>query len=134
MRILLTGFILLFLVLIIQSFGDKYADQIYIPWLWFGVLYIVPIFILFQIKERSKKINTTGIIILTLLYVLGSILVIILQPLVAFNREGPTYLAFTYTLKISAFFLIPLEVLLIYIYRKSLRGKLFLWMRNFQGK
>jgi len=120
LSILLIGFILLFFVLIVQSFSGKYGSQTYVPWVWFITLYMAPILVLFSIKERTKKINTSGIIILTLVYVFGTLLVILLQPFVAFTREEPTYLAFTYTLKISALFLIPLELLLIYIYHKKL--------------
>ncbi len=123
LSIFLTGFIVLFLVLILQTYSGKYRGLVYIPWLWFILLYIGPILVLYQIKERTKKINAPEIVILSGLFVLGTLLVIVLQPFAASGQNRPTYLAYGNILKTSALFLIPLELLLVYLYHKKLYRK-----------
>jgi len=61
LSILLIGFIFLFLALIVQSFRGKYGGQIYVPWIWFIILYIPPIIFLNRSKVEDKEINLKGI-------------------------------------------------------------------------
>jgi hypothetical protein len=121
LTLLLAGFVFLFIMLLLQTISNKYAQKVYIPWLWFSILYLPPLLLLYQIRNSTKKIRSTGLILLTVLFVLTTWLVILLQGLIPMPKEQLPFVSRIRMLRTSLFFLLPLEMLLMYLFWKKLR-------------
>lgn len=106
LRLFLTGFIILFLILAIQSSTGKYGDIVMYVWLWFLLLYVPPIIILFKTKNQSFKVNKVGLKMLAILFVVSTIIVIFMMPFVELENIE--------VLKTSFYFLFFLELIFIY--------------------
>ncbi len=119
--ILLTGFVILFVMLLMQTMGDKYSKRVYVPWLWFSLLYIIPLLVLYQIRSSAQKIRSTGLILLTVLFTATTLLTILLQGLVPIPEGELQFKSRARTLWTSLLFLFPLELLLVYLFRNKLR-------------
>ncbi|MEM7381091.1 MAG: toll/interleukin-1 receptor domain-containing protein [Bacteroidota bacterium] len=123
--ILLTGLVLLSLVLLGQSFGNKYANLTYLAWVWLIVLYIAPLVLLFKRPTSGKISGAIPLTALTSLFVLVSLLAILLQPFAvdswANDTEG-AHVTRIRTLMSSLYLLIPLELLILFLIRKYFKA------------
>ena len=109
----IVGFVLLFLLLILQTFSNKYGDSFYLPWLWLIILYGPLLVLLYQVKHSNFKINIRGITILSILLVIASLGVIL--------SMGMSTIDFRINVMQKSFiFLIPLEGFIIYLIYKNL--------------
>ena len=113
LTILLTGFIILFLLLLAVSFGT-FSDKVHWAWGWLLLLYLPPLIVLFQIKNTRLKRTINGLEILFVLFVLATVLVIIL----AINYVGT--IPFSQPFKLSTLFLMPLSLLLVFLVWKNI--------------
>lgn len=108
-------------MLLWHTLGGRYSTLFYVPWLWIIILYIPPIILLNRLKVEDKESNTNGIVIFSVLFVFGTVLTILLQNLAPSMNEMDRYLSWVDTLKKSGFFLIPLEIVLIFLILKIKR-------------
>lgn len=120
--LLLAGFVLLFIMLVLQTISEKYAGKVWVPWLWFSLLYLPPLIILYQLRSSTKKIRSTGLVLLTVLFAGATLMVILLQGqgLISIPEGQLPYETKIRMLWISLIFLLPLELFLIYLFRKNL--------------
>ncbi|HMB61935.1 MAG TPA: toll/interleukin-1 receptor domain-containing protein [Eudoraea sp.] len=120
--LLLAGFVLLFIMLLLQTVSDKYAGKVWVPWLWFSLLYLPPLIILYQLRSSTKKIRSTGLVLLTVLFAGATLMVILLQGqgLISIPEGQLAYEIRVRMLWISLIFLLPLELFLIFLFRKNL--------------
>ena len=120
--LLLLGLSVLALLLLMQSIGNVYGGLTYVAWLWLVLLFLPPLGFLLKGPESLKKSSATPLTILVVLFVIIALLGILLQPIaITYWADGTLgghvirIRALLYTL----FLLIPLEVLIIYLFRKS---------------
>ena len=106
LRLFLIGFVILFLMLSIQSYLGKYGDIVFWVWLWFLILYLPPIVVLLKTKNTSFKVNFNALRTLSILFVVSTIIVIFMMPFVALENIE--------VLKTSFYFLFLLGLILIY--------------------
>ncbi|WP_026449845.1 toll/interleukin-1 receptor domain-containing protein [Aequorivita capsosiphonis] len=113
LNLILIGFAISFLFLVIQTATGFLGDFKVYVWLWFLILYLPPILLLFLTKNKSFETNIRGLKILSALFVSAIVGVIILDALIGLEDIQ--------VIKTSTYFLIPLEILLVYLiwYKKG---------------
>lgn len=115
LTILLTGFILVFLLLLFQTIGGIYANRVYIPWMWFLLLYIPPLTYGMMFRDDTGSMSLRASHLLALLFVVATLATILLQRLAVEAEDGQTISrAFSNHLLLSLLFLLPLEAFLIF--------------------
>lgn len=113
--VLITGFVLVFVLLLIQTSSGKYANLWYLPWLWFLCIYVPPIIYLLSLKEEEKSLRNNALLIISLLFVLSSIITILMQQYVYQQSTNiPVFKSYSATLGKSLIFLLPLMVIILY--------------------
>lgn len=115
---LLIGFIILSLFLLMQTIGGKY-DNVLFAWLWCFLLYVPPFVLLIKVSETNVKVGINGLFELTILYTIIPILIIILQPLAQIKAELTPF----ETIKLSSFFLIPIQLIINFLIWNNLIKK-----------
>ncbi|PCJ94427.1 MAG: hypothetical protein COA50_11740 [Flavobacteriaceae bacterium] len=119
----LIGFVLLSLMILLQTFSNKYSDLTFVAWIWLIFLYIPPLLFLNKSSGTAKNSSLLPLTTLTILFIITSFLGVLLQPLAlnAWGTDAGVYITRIRTLTSSLYFLIPLELLILYLIRKNFK-------------
>src|SRR5690606_31176913 len=104
LKIFLSGFVILAILIAIQQ--SKYHSEQFIPWIWLFLLYFPILLVTFQIREKFK-LKISELKWMSIFFVLFSVLVLLLPPLLGFSSIK--------AIKLSTIFLLPLELFLCYL-------------------
>lgn len=119
----MVGFVILALLLTVQSIGSAYDGLTYVAWLWFVILYLPPLALLLKSSKLLNRSSKIPLRILTLLFVIISILGILLQPVAITSWMDGTIGAHVLRIRVllyTLFLLLPLAGLIILIIKKNL--------------
>jgi hypothetical protein len=118
LTILLSGLVILFLILIIQTFGGRYDQHIPSAWLWYFIIYLPPFVIAYMAKNKNPRASISPMLfIVSILYVLSTILIIFMQPYAEIEAEKLPH----ETLITSLLYLLPMQLLMdFFVWREVL--------------
>lgn len=111
----LIAFVLVFLILFLQSIvGQIYQDLAYIPFVWLVFVYFPLLFVLLKVKNINAKVDGLYVFLFIILFNVSILMVLLIQPLLS-DIIAP------YKILLRSFgFLIPLELIIIYLIWKNM--------------